>query len=41
MKFATAKGLVAGALVNNKAATYTAQSFNEDDGVVTLSLKGD
>ena len=31
MNIATEKGLDVGALVNNKAATYTTQSFDDDD----------
>jgi hypothetical protein len=40
MKIATEKGLDVGALVNNKAAAYTIQSSDEDDGVVAFTLKG-
>ena len=41
MKIATEKGLGVGAIVHNKTAMHTIQSFDEDGGVVTLSLKGD
>ena len=41
MNIATEKGLEVDALVNNKAATYTIQSLDEDDGDAALSPKGD
>ena len=41
MDVAKAKGLDVGELVANKTATYTIVSFDEDDGMVTLSVKGD
>ena len=41
MDVAKAKGLDVGELATNKTATYTIVSFDEDDGMVALSVKGD